>query len=46
MLEEFLTISHITIMKELIKNDILVVTTGCGASAAAKFGLMVKENAT
>ena len=30
-------------MKELIKNDILVVTTGCGASAAAKFGLMTKE---
>ncbi|WP_330573779.1 hypothetical protein, partial [Clostridioides difficile] len=27
-------------MKELIKNDIIVVTTGCGASAAAKFGLM------
>ena len=35
--------AHITIMKELIKNDILVVTTGCGASAAAKFGLMTKE---
>jgi carbon-monoxide dehydrogenase catalytic subunit len=32
-------------MKELIKNDILVVTTGCGASAAAKFGLMEKEAA-
>ena len=35
--------NHLTIMKELIKNDILVVTTGCGASAAAKFGLMTKE---
>ncbi|EPZ60920.1 prismane/CO dehydrogenase family protein [[Clostridium] sordellii ATCC 9714] len=30
-------------MKELIKNDILVVTTGCGASAAGKFGLLNKE---
>ena len=36
-------LAHTTIMKELIKNDILVVTTGCGASAAAKFGLMEKE---
>ena len=30
-------------MKELIKNDILVVTTGCGASAAGKHGLLTKE---
>lgn len=37
--------NHITIIKELIKNDFLVVTTGCGASAAAKHGLMLKENA-
>lgn len=37
--------NHLTIMKELIKNDFLVVTTGCGASAAAKNGLMLKENA-
>ncbi|WP_455542203.1 anaerobic carbon-monoxide dehydrogenase catalytic subunit [Intestinibacter sp.] len=37
--------NHLTIMKELIKNDYLVVTTGCGASAAAKNGLMLKENA-
>ncbi|WP_195940563.1 anaerobic carbon-monoxide dehydrogenase catalytic subunit [Romboutsia sp. 1001713B170131_170501_G6] len=35
--------AHVTIMKELIKNDILVVTTGCGASAAGKFGLLTKE---
>ena len=35
--------AHVTIMKELIKNDILVVTTGCGASAAGKFGLLNKE---
>ncbi|MDK2586084.1 anaerobic carbon-monoxide dehydrogenase catalytic subunit [Romboutsia sedimentorum] len=38
-------LAHTTIMKELIKNDILVVTTGCGASAAAKFGLMEKSAA-
>jgi anaerobic carbon-monoxide dehydrogenase catalytic subunit len=35
--------AHVTIMKELIKNDILVVTTGCGASAAGKFGLLSKD---
>lgn len=35
--------AHTTIMKEMIKNDILVVTTGCGASAAGKFGLLDKE---
>lgn len=35
--------SHITVMKELIKNDILVVSTGCAAQAAAKNGLMDKE---
>ena len=34
---------HIGIMKELIKNDIIVVTTGCAAQAAAKAGLMTKE---
>ena len=38
--------NHLTIIKELIKNDFLVVTTGCGASAACKNGLMLKENAT
>lgn len=36
-------LAHTTVMKELIKNDIIVVTTGCGASAAGKFGLMRKE---
>jgi carbon-monoxide dehydrogenase catalytic subunit len=35
--------SHITIMKELIKNDVIVVTTGCAAQAAAKAGLMTME---
>ena len=37
--------NHLTIIKELIKNDFLVVCTGCGASVAAKNGLMLKENA-
>ena len=35
--------SHIEIIKELIKNDIIVVTTGCSAQAAAKAGLMDYE---
>jgi len=32
--------NHVTMMKELIKNDVLVVSTGCGALAAGKAGLM------
>ncbi len=35
--------SHISMMKELIKNDVIIVTTGCAAQAAAKAGLMSKE---
>ncbi|MDR0518456.1 MAG: anaerobic carbon-monoxide dehydrogenase catalytic subunit [Clostridiales Family XIII bacterium] len=35
--------SHIDIMKTLMEHDILVVTTGCAAQAAAKAGLMNKE---
>jgi len=35
--------SHIEIMKELIKNDILIVATGCSAQAAAKAGLLSLE---
>ena len=35
--------SHINIIKELIKNDIAVVTTGCDAVACAKFGLLTPE---
>jgi len=31
---------HVAMIKELIKNDVLVVSTGCGAIAAAKAGLM------
>ncbi len=36
---------HITMIKELIKNDVLVVQTGCSAMAAAKVGLLVPEAA-
>lgn len=32
--------NHITMIKELIKNDVLVVSTGCSALAAGKAGLM------
>ncbi|MDR1204405.1 MAG: anaerobic carbon-monoxide dehydrogenase catalytic subunit [Peptococcaceae bacterium] len=35
--------SHIEIMKELLRNDILIVATGCSAQAAAKAGLLSKE---
>ncbi|MDR2296111.1 MAG: anaerobic carbon-monoxide dehydrogenase catalytic subunit [Clostridiales Family XIII bacterium] len=35
--------SHIEIMKELLRNDILIVSSGCSAQAAAKAGLLAKE---
>ena len=31
---------HLTMIKELIKNDVIVVSTGCSALAAGKAGLM------
>jgi carbon-monoxide dehydrogenase catalytic subunit len=31
---------HLTMIKELLKNDVLVVSTGCSAVAAGKAGLM------
>ncbi|RKX79723.1 MAG: carbon-monoxide dehydrogenase catalytic subunit [Spirochaetes bacterium] len=37
--------NHITIVKELIKNDTLVVTTGCNAISCAKHGLLQPETA-
>ncbi|HUV75843.1 MAG TPA: anaerobic carbon-monoxide dehydrogenase catalytic subunit [Dehalococcoidales bacterium] len=37
--------SHVTMVKELIKNDVLVLQTGCAAMACAKAGLMVPEAA-
>jgi carbon-monoxide dehydrogenase catalytic subunit len=36
---------HLTLIKELLKNDILVVSTGCSAVAAGKAGLMRPEAA-
>jgi carbon-monoxide dehydrogenase catalytic subunit len=36
---------HVTMVKELIKNDVLVLQTGCGAMACAKAGLLVPEAA-
>jgi carbon-monoxide dehydrogenase catalytic subunit len=37
--------AHVTMVKELIKNDVLVITTGCNAIACAEAGLMVPEAA-
>ncbi|HID56295.1 TPA: anaerobic carbon-monoxide dehydrogenase catalytic subunit [Candidatus Poribacteria bacterium] len=37
--------AHVTLVKELIRNDILVLQTGCSAIACAKAGLMVPEAA-
>jgi carbon-monoxide dehydrogenase catalytic subunit len=36
---------HIDITAELLKNDVLVVQTGCGAIAAGKFGMLLGEAA-
>jgi carbon-monoxide dehydrogenase catalytic subunit len=36
---------HIRMVKELLKNDVLVVTTGCNAISCAKHGLMKPEAA-
>ncbi len=36
---------HINLVKELIKNDVLVVNTGCNAQACAKAGLLLPEAA-
>lgn len=36
---------HVTMVKELIKNDVLVVQTGCSATACAKAGLLTPEAA-
>ena len=37
--------SHEFLVRELLKNDVLVVQTGCGALAAAKYGYSVGEAA-
>ncbi len=38
--------AHIAMIKELIKNDVLVLTTGCNAIACAEAGLLVPEAAS
>jgi carbon-monoxide dehydrogenase catalytic subunit len=37
--------AHIAMVKELIKNDVLVLTTGCAAMACGKEGLLTPEAA-
>lgn len=36
---------HVNLVRELIKNNVLVVTTGCNAQACAKAGLLLPEAA-
>jgi carbon-monoxide dehydrogenase catalytic subunit len=36
---------HLAVVKELIKNDVIVLTTGCNAIACAKAGLLTPESA-
>ncbi|HSO20660.1 MAG TPA: anaerobic carbon-monoxide dehydrogenase catalytic subunit, partial [Desulfosarcina sp.] len=37
--------AHITVVKELIKNDVIVLTTGCNGIACAMHGLLTPESA-
>jgi carbon-monoxide dehydrogenase catalytic subunit len=37
---------HLEMIRELVKNDVIVVSTGCGAMAAAKAGLMRPDAAS
>ena len=37
--------AHIELMKKMLENDIIVITTGCSAQAAGKAGLMDPEKA-
>ncbi len=37
--------SHVAVLKELVKNDVFVIATGCSAGAYAKLGLMSAEAA-
>ncbi|NVM21473.1 MAG: anaerobic carbon-monoxide dehydrogenase catalytic subunit [Desulfobacterales bacterium] len=38
--------SHLTVVKELLKNDVIVLTTGCNAMACGKAGLLTPEAAS
>lgn len=35
--------NHIGIIKEMLKNDVFVISTGCAAQAAARFGILDPE---
>lgn len=37
--------AHLTLIKELLKNDVIVLTTGCAAMACGKAGLLLPEAA-
>lgn len=37
--------AHLTVIKELIKNDVIVLTTGCGGITAATAGLLQPDSA-
>jgi len=37
--------AHLTMIKELLKNDVIVLTTGCSAMACGKAGLLTPESA-
>jgi len=37
--------AHLTVIKELIKNDVIVLTTGCGGITAAMAGLLQPDSA-
>ena len=37
--------SHMVLIKELLKNDVIVLSTGCAAMAAGKYGLLTPEGA-
>jgi len=38
-------LDHLTLIKELIRNDVIVLTTGCAAMACGKEGLLLPESA-
>jgi len=38
--------AHLTMIKELLKNDVIVLTTGCSAMACGKAGLLTPEAAS
>jgi len=38
--------AHMTLIKELLKNDVIVLSTGCAAMAAGKYGLLTPEAAS